>query len=124
MSMNSVPENWIPFVPVHDSGSNREMRLQRAAMLRFLKGKDNPARVQRRTNLLREGLESKPKRQPYFIHEEEVRRAGIQVTRAFQRSRRYGGKVFTWLGVRETTGHGEGSSGLGFDRIEDVKPAK
>jgi hypothetical protein len=29
-----------------------------------------------------------------------------------------------WLGARKQTGRGEGSSGLGFDRIEDVKPAK
>jgi hypothetical protein len=124
LAMNSVLENWIPFIPVHDAGSNREMRLQRAAMLRFLKGEDKPARVQPRTNLMREGLEVAPKKQPYFIHEEEVPRAGIQVTQAFQRTRWYGGKVFTWLGVRKTTGRGEGSSGLAFDRIEDVKPAK
>jgi hypothetical protein len=29
----------------------------------------------------------------------------------------YNGKVFVWFGVRKTTGRGEGSSGLGFDRI-------
>ena len=124
LAMNSVPENWIPFIPVHDAGSNREVRLQRAAMLRFLKGDDTPARIPPRTNLLREGLEAKPKKLPYFVHEEEVPRAGIQVTQAFQRTRWYGGKVFTWLGIRKTTGRGEGSSGLAFDRIEDVKPAK
>jgi hypothetical protein len=99
-------------------------RLQRAAMLRLLKGENKPARVQPRTNLMREGLEAKPKRQPYFVHEEEVPRAGVQVSQSFQRTRWYGGKVFTWLGVRKTTGRGEGSSGLAFDRIEDVKPAK
>jgi hypothetical protein len=122
--MNTVPENWIPFIPVHDPGSNRQVRLQRAAMLRFLKGENNPARVEPRTSLFREGLEAKPKKLPYFVHEEEVPRSGIQVSQAFQRTRWYGGKVFTWLGVRKTTGRGEGSSGLGFDRIEDVKPAK
>jgi hypothetical protein len=122
--MNSVPENWIPFVPVHDAGSNREVRLQRAAMLRFLKGEATPARIPPRSNLLREGLEAKPKKLPYFVHEEEVPRAGISVTQAFQRTRWYGGKVFTWLGIRKTTGRGEGSSGLAFDRIEDVKLEK
>lgn len=118
--MNSVPENWIPFIPVHDPGSNREVRLQRAAMLRFLKGDNNPARIRPRSNLLREGLEAKPKRLPYFIHEEEVPRAGILVSQSFQRTRWYGGKVFTWLGMRKTTGRGEGSSGLAFDQILDV----
>jgi hypothetical protein len=124
LAMNTVPENWIPLIPVHDPGSNRQVRLQRAAMLRFLTGEDNPARVQPSTNLLREGLEAKPKKLPYFIHEEEVPRAGIQISQGFQRTRWYGGKVFTWLGVRKTLGRGEGSSGLGFDRIEDVKLAK
>jgi hypothetical protein len=124
LAMNTVPENWIPFIPVHDPGSNREVRLQRAAMLRFLKGEANPARVEPRANLLREGLEAKPKKLPYFVHEEEVPRAGIQISQAFQMTRWYGGRVFTWLGVRKTTGRGEGSSGLGFDRIEDVKVKK
>ncbi len=118
--MNSVPENWIPFIPVHDPGSNREIRLQRAAMLRFLKGDDHPARIRPRTELLREGLDAKPKRIPYFIHEEEVPRSGILVSQSFQRTRWYGGRVFQWLGIRKTTGRGEGSSGLAFDQILDV----
>ena len=28
--MNAVPEHWIPFIPVHVAGDNREMQLQRA----------------------------------------------------------------------------------------------
>ncbi len=119
--MNSVPENWIPFSPVHDPGGNREIRLQRSAMLRFLKGDAHPARIRPRTGLLREGLDAKPKRLPYFVHEEEVPRAGILVTQSFQRTRWYGGRVFQWLGVRKTTGRGEGSSGLAFDQIIDVQ---
>jgi hypothetical protein len=117
--MNTVPEHWIPFIPVHDEGSNREIRLQRAAMLRFLKEEASPARIRPRTNLLREGLEMEPK-SPYFVHEEEVPRAGVLVTQRFQRTRWYGGKVFTWLGIRKITGRGEGSSGLAFDQIIDV----
>ena len=31
-----VSENWIPFIPVHIPGSNREVRLQRAAMPRLI----------------------------------------------------------------------------------------
>ena len=122
--MNAVPENWIPFIPVHDEGNNREIRLQRAAMLRFLASEDPafhpPKRIRPRTWLLREGLEVLPKKQAYFVHEEEVPRAGVQVSQSFQRTRWYGGKVFTWLGVRKTTGRGEGSSGLAFDQIVDV----
>jgi hypothetical protein len=35
--MNTVPEHWIPFIPVHQAGSVREIRLQRAAMPRLLR---------------------------------------------------------------------------------------
>lgn len=115
--MNTVPENWIPFIPVHVKDNNREVQLQRAAMPRILEG--NPARpdkIRPRTSLLQEGLAD---RKPYFIHEEEVPRSGIRVSQSYQRTRWHGGQVFVWWGVRKTTGRGEGSSGLGFDRIVD-----
>ena len=51
--------------------------------------------------------------QPYFVHEEEVPRAGVIVTRKFQRARGPNGEVFTWIGRRKETGRGEGASGLG-----------
>lgn len=41
--MNTVPEHWIPFVPVHLPGSSRETRLQRAALPRTL-GPDDGVR--------------------------------------------------------------------------------
>jgi hypothetical protein len=31
--MTTVPENWIPFVPVHVDGDNREVQLQRSAWM-------------------------------------------------------------------------------------------
>ena len=36
--MSTVPENWIPFIPVHVDGNNREIQLQRAALPRILDG--------------------------------------------------------------------------------------
>jgi hypothetical protein len=36
--MNTVPENWIPFVPVHVDCDNRSIQLQRAALPRILAG--------------------------------------------------------------------------------------
>ena len=117
--MTSVPENWIPFIPVHVPNDNRETQLQRAALPRVLEGDPDPAKkVRPRTILLREGLEAKA---PYFIHEEEVPRSGVRVTQSFQRTRWRDGRVWLWLGVRKQTGRGEGSSGLAFDRIQDVK---
>src|SRR5262249_10610065 len=66
--MNSVPENWIPFIPVHVPGDNREVQLQRAAMPSGV----DASPVRPRTTLLREGLDAG---QPYFVNEEEVPRA-------------------------------------------------
>ena len=116
--MNSVPENWIPLIPVHVPNNNREVQLQRAAMPRILVGDTNPTpeKVQPLTSLLRQGLDAG---QSYFLHEEEVPRAGARVTQYFSRSRWTQGEVFTWLRVQKQTGRGEASSGLAFDRLVD-----
>jgi hypothetical protein len=55
----------------------------------------------------------------YFLHEEEVPRAGVQVEASFQRARWYDGAVVGWYGRRKTSGRGEGGSGLRFDVLED-----
>lgn len=117
--MSAVPEHWIPFIPVHVPGSMRATRLQRAAMPRILEGGEpaDAARIRPRTGLLRHGLDDG---QPYFVEEEEVPRAGARVRQSFQRTRWYGGRVFTWLGVRKGTGRGEGASGLAFDQLIPV----
>jgi len=118
--MTTVPENWIPFIPVHLPGSNREIQLQRAAMPRILDGDPNPpVKVQPRTVLLREGLDESPP-QAYFIHQEEISRAGARLLQTFQRARWTDGSVFTWLRVRKLTGRGEGASGLAFDELVNV----
>jgi hypothetical protein len=112
-AMTGVPEQWIPFIPVHVDGSTRETQLQRAAMPRFLEDEPPPAEpVEPRTPLLRHNLPN-----AYFIHEEEVPRAGVRITQCFQRARCPDGRVFVWYGARKGTGRGEGSSGLAFDRI-------
>jgi hypothetical protein len=112
-AMTSVPEEWIPFIPVHVPGSTRETQLQRAAMPRFLDNAPPPPEpVEPRTSLLRQNLPD-----AYFVHEEEVPRAGVRVTQCFQRARRPDGSVLVWYGARKGTGRGEGSSGLAFDQI-------
>jgi len=123
-AMSSVPENWIPFIPVHVAGDNREVQLQRAAMPRVLTGDTAAAvPVRPRTPLLREGLDGTTP-QKYLLHEEEVPRAGVRVTQAFQRLRAHDGRPVVWLGARKQTGRGEGSSGLSFDRVVDLPPTK
>ncbi|MBV7530640.1 hypothetical protein [Chitinophaga sp. sic0106] len=114
--MNTVPENWIPFIPAQQDATKRAVHLQRAAMPRILENDTSgkPEKIKPRTPLLREGLD---KGLGYFINEEEVPRAGTNVYRAYQRTRWYNGAIFTWVGTRKQTGRGEGASNLAFDRI-------
>jgi hypothetical protein len=126
--MTSVPENWIPFIPVHvDPGNNRDIQLQRAALPRNI-GNDptdlplSLRKVEPRTQLLREGLDNiNPSR--YFVFEEEVPRAGARVYQRYQRTRWIGGAAHVWLRVRKDVGRGEGSSGLAFDTLEQSPQA-
>jgi hypothetical protein len=120
--MTSVPENWIPFVAVHVPGDNRETQLQRAAMPRLLEGDTvPPERVRPRTSLLRVGLDASVPA-PYFVHEQEVPRAGTHVSLAYQRTRWRDGRVVLWLAASRQTGRGEGSSGLAFDQLRPTPP--
>ncbi len=116
-AMTQVPEHWIPFIPVHIENDTREIQLRRAALLRIIEGDPNPpVRIAPRTGLMRQGLDQ-PAPEGYDLHEEEVPRAGVRVTRSFQRSRWYGGQTFVWYGARKHAGRGEGSSRLAFDQI-------
>ncbi|MHB8148532.1 MAG: hypothetical protein ACYDIB_00055 [Desulfobulbia bacterium] len=110
---NTVPENWIPFLPVHTPGDTRSIHLQRGSMPRFIYDAVQPVRP--KTSLLR------PDVKPYFLFEEEVGRAGTQVTATFQRTRWCQGETFTWYGLQKITGRGEGSSGLQFDTLKPNK---
>jgi hypothetical protein len=131
--MTSVPENWIPFIPVHVADNNRSVQLQRASMPRII-GNDPtslPAalrKVKPKTVLLREGLDANPAR-PYMIFEEEISRAGTRVFHSYQRARAWDdgtrcGRVSNWLRITRQTGRGEGSSGLAFDTLTDVAAAE
>ncbi|MGA9667636.1 MAG: hypothetical protein WBQ94_00420 [Terracidiphilus sp.] len=123
-AMNSVPENWIPFIPVQVPNNNRQIQLQRAAMPRILVGDSNPAqKVQPLTSLLRQGLDLTPA-QTYFLHEEEVPRAGARVIQYYARARWTQGEVYTWLRAQKQTGRGEATSGLAFDRLVDQNQAE
>ncbi|MGC5567821.1 hypothetical protein ACPYPG_33955 [Streptomyces sp. FR-108] len=116
-AMNSVPDHWIPFIPVHVPGSNRSIRLQRAALLSVV----DQLPVHPRTAVLREGLDATPVRS-YFVHEEEVPRTGTKISVAFNRTRGRDGRVLVWLSARRGAGRGEGSSGLSFDLLTDTRP--
>lgn len=104
----TVPDNWIPFIPVHMEGSSTEIRLQRARM---------PAGKGALGMIL---TEVPP---PYFINEEEVPRSGIMVQRSFQRARWLSGESYLWVGRFKQAGKGEGWSNLRFDQIMDIPPS-
>lgn len=104
-----VPDNWIPFIPVHLEGSVSEIHLQRARM---------PAAKGAKGIILTE------KPAPFFVNEEEVPRSGSIVQRIFRRTRWINGKTYLWIGRLKEAGKGEGWSNLKFDQIEDIKPAK
>jgi hypothetical protein len=114
----SVPDNWIPFVPVPAEGSvatNPVVQLQRRVLVRT-----NPDgstySAQPRGTLLRTDLAQTPDNEPALrIEEEEVPREGALVTRSFQFGRWFDGRSVMWVGKRTRIGRGEGASGLRFD---------
>ena len=128
---NTVPENWIPFIPIHIGKQNRAIQLQRAAMPRLFNGAFKPVRA--RTDIMRYGMRKNERSEvmpfineeydiqvsPYYVNEEEVPRSGVIVTSSFQRARWYNGKTFTWLGRQKTVGRGEAASGLNYDILID-----
>ena len=123
--MRSVPEHWIPFVPVHVEGGRQEVQLQRASMPRLLEGAEGelPERIEPRTGILREGLDRSPAA-AYHVAEEDVERAGTLVETRWQRCRWLDGRVVSWLGHRRRTGRGEGSGGLAFDQAVPNPPGE
>lgn len=110
VAMNSIDEHWIPFIPVHVDGDNREIQLQRAAMPSGVDGEP----VRARTTLLRHGFDAGKQ---YFVNEEEVPRDGTRLSVAFNRTRWRDGRAVVWLSARRGVGRGEGSSGLSFDLL-------
>jgi len=100
-----VPENWIPFIPVHKNGSTNEIQLQRAAL------PDAKGAL---------GVVLTEKSAPYYINEEIIERSGVIVKRGFQRTRWVNGETYLWIGRRKGPGRGEGWSNLRFDQIKDL----
>ena len=121
---SGVPENWIPFIPVHLPGDNREIQLQRAALPRLIdRDPAPPIKIRPLTTLLREGLDTDPLA-AYFLHEDEVPGSGARVRQSYQRTRWHQGRVVVWLGAQKETGRGPGSSNLRFDQLVPVGQAQ
>jgi hypothetical protein len=110
----TVPENWIPFVPVQIDVARRAVALERAAMQRFIGGAltsvEPAGRVLAPTNLADPAV--------YRVNEEEVERSGTRILRAVRRARWVDGGTHVWISRQRRIGLGEGSSGLEFDIAE------
>jgi hypothetical protein len=115
--MTDVPENWIPFLPVHLKGHKRQIQLQRSSMLRIIEGdKEIPKKIKPLTSILRDGLDTE-KLLPYYLHEDEVPRSGTIVTKGYGRTRWTNGEIYVWVSTKKQNGRGEGHSGLAFDEV-------
>ncbi|MFN2373211.1 MAG: hypothetical protein ABR545_05320, partial [Cyclonatronaceae bacterium] len=107
---NTVPDNWIPFSPVHKKVAAgqvpQEIRLQRSRM------------PQSRGPQSKTVSETQP---VFFIEEEVIPRSGIIIQRNFQRTRWLNGKTRLWLGRRKRAGRGEGVANLMFDQLITIR---
>ena len=107
----AVPANWIPLLPVQlrDQQGRVLSRLQRGALLQpDGTGKAPLARIQ----LLNAGSS-------LLLHDEDIPREGLQMSKGRRMSRWIDGSTWVWTAFRKRVGHGEGSSGLEFDRLRD-----
>ena len=103
---STVPDHWIPLVPVQIGGDQRAIALQRGAMLDPETGEA----------ILAQGRILSPGRR-LIVEDEELPRVGVQATRHYQFARWTNGASLLWLARRKRAGRGEGSSGLRFDTV-------
>ncbi|MDR3679518.1 MAG: hypothetical protein P4L41_06090 [Flavipsychrobacter sp.] len=114
----TIPENWIPFIPIHLPLTNRYTHFQRGAMPRILDKYANSL-IRPVTSILNYGLTGTTYT-PYYIHEEKIPRAGAILETYFKRTRWYNGQTVLWVGRKKITGRGEGASGLTYDKVIDI----
>ncbi|GGT03053.1 hypothetical protein GCM10010271_00970 [Streptomyces kurssanovii] len=100
-----VPEHWFPLVP----------EPVRTAMIQF-----------RLTELTGPGLDSRPEglliTPGLLVHEEEVPRDGVNVTRRPVLARWFDGSWHSWVRREKAPGTGDSSSGLAFDTVRPTEP--
>ncbi len=109
----SVPDNWIPLVPVQSPQG--ELFLRRGTM--------EIATAGGFVNLKPHALILEPQR-PFFVADRTVSRAGVLVDRYFRRTRSGDGSTFVWMARKSAQGRGPGWSGLRFDIVRDLAKAE
>jgi hypothetical protein len=107
----SVPDYWIPLLPVRHGTS---IRLKRGVFPQL--GADGiDVMAEPRGKVLEPGRD-------LLLHDEEVPREGARVSRTYQYARWIDGSTHLWIGRRKQPGRGEGSSGLQFDVVAHGPP--
>jgi hypothetical protein len=108
--ITDLPEHWIPLVPVRDPES-RARFLARAGLLDENEAGTPPPQG----NLL-----ARDRR--FRVHDEEIPRAGAEVTRCYQLTRWYDGHRILWVGRYKRPGTGGMRSALAFDSLLGQPP--
>lgn len=105
----SVPDNWIPMVPVQSP--QNELFLRRGTM--------EIATSSGFVFLKAHAVILEPQH-PFFVADRVVSRAGVMVDRYFRRTRSADGSTFVWMARKTGEGRGMGWSGLRFDIVRDM----
>jgi hypothetical protein len=106
----TVPDNWIPLVPV--TTSDRPFVFRRGLMQR-------PTAIGALVDVPARGRILEPEH-PYYVADEAVPREGARVNRYVRRVRLEDGSTVTWFTRRRRMGRGEAASGLAFDTVEEL----
>jgi hypothetical protein len=101
---SSVPDYWIPFLPVQVGQS---IQLRRGSLPSSQPG----------AGLQPKGRVLDPENE-LLLHDEEIPREGALLTRSYRYVRWSDGSSHLWVGRRKRPGRGEGSSGLRFDILD------
>jgi hypothetical protein len=105
---NSVPDNWIPLVPVGTSASDFVFRRgQMETTATGLVGAHAYGRILEPWH-------------PFYVDDQAIPREGVRVVRYFRRARWFDGSTWTWVARRVYPGAGPGGSGLAFDLVEQL----
>jgi hypothetical protein len=105
---NSVPDNWLPMVPVKTT--ERDFIYRRGLMEITASGL---------TGAHAHGVVLEPD-QAFYVYDEAIPRAGVSVRRYFRRARWTDGSTRVWLARQVRPGPRAGVSGLAFDIIQEV----
>ncbi|MEO8621009.1 MAG: hypothetical protein ABI625_08080, partial [bacterium] len=104
---STVPDNWIPLLPVQVPAGSGKVRLRRGAVLQ----PDGTSIVHSAKSQLLTGAPG------LALFDEEVPREGVHLTRSRRMTRWLDGSTWVWTAFQRGVGRGEGSSGLQFDQL-------